>query len=45
MDYDDLSEYNGELEHDMWVDYDYNANTGELDYFDDEEFDDSFDEE
>jgi hypothetical protein len=28
----------------MWVDYDYNANTGELDYIDDdsEEYDDSF---
>jgi hypothetical protein len=44
MDYDDLDEYNGETEHDMWVDYDYNANTGELDYIDDdsEEYDDSF---
>jgi hypothetical protein len=30
----------------MWVDYEYNANTGELDYIDDdtEEYDDSFDE-
>lgn len=26
--------YNGNTEHDMWVDYDYHANTGELnDYF------------
>jgi hypothetical protein len=46
-DYDDLDVYNGEPEHDMWVDYDYNANTGELDYIDDdtEEYDDSFDDE
>jgi hypothetical protein len=46
MDYDDLDKYNGESEHDMWVDYDYNANTSELDYIDDdtEEYDDSFDE-
>jgi hypothetical protein len=44
-DYDDLDEYNGEPEHDMWVDYDYNANTGELDFIDDdtEEYDDFID--
>jgi hypothetical protein len=34
-DYDDLYEYNGDPEHDMWVDYDYNTNTDELDYVDD----------
>jgi hypothetical protein len=43
-DYDDLDEYNGEPEHDMWVDYDYNANTGELpDEFDDEDLDEFID--
>lgn len=35
--YDDLGTYNGDAEHDMWVDYDYHANTGELD----DRFDDS----
>lgn len=40
-DYDDLDEYTGDAEHDMWVDYDYNANTGELaNYFNDDEDDD-----
>lgn len=29
-DYDDLGSYNGDVEHDMWVDYDYYKNTGEL---------------
>jgi hypothetical protein len=31
----------------MWVDYDYNANTGELDFIDDdtEDYDDPFEEE
>lgn len=29
-DYDDLDAYNGDSEHDMWVDFDYNENTGEL---------------
>ena len=28
--YDDLGTYNGEPEHDMWVDFDCNENTGEL---------------
>lgn len=36
MDYDDLSTYNGEAEHDMLVDYDQYVNTGELDYFNDD---------
>lgn len=35
--YDDLDTYNGYAEHDMWADYDYHANTGELD----DRFDDS----
>jgi hypothetical protein len=44
-DYDDLSEYNGAIIHDMFVDSDYNANTGELDYIDDDTagYDDSLD--
>lgn len=29
-DYDDLDTYNGDTEHDMWVDFDYHENTGEL---------------
>lgn len=27
---EDLDTYNGDTEHDMWVDYDYNENTGKL---------------
>ena len=40
QDYDDLGSYNGDVEHDMWVDYDYYKNTGELDMLFDEEDDD-----
>lgn len=29
-DYDALDTYNGDSEHNMWVDFNYNANTGEL---------------
>ena len=29
-DYDDLDAYNGDSEHDMWEDFDYNENTDEL---------------
>lgn len=29
-DYDDLDIYNGDAEHDMWVDYDYHINTDVL---------------
>lgn len=36
-DFDDLNSYNGDLEHDMWVDYNYFLNTGEGEYDDDEE--------
>lgn len=33
---EDLGTYNGNPEHDIWVDYDYNENTGELeDLFED----------
>lgn len=35
-DYDDLDLYNGDVEHDMWVDYDHHQNTGEPDLFDDD---------
>ena len=28
--YEDLETYNGDVEHDMWVDYDYHENTDEL---------------
>lgn len=42
--YDDLGTYNGEPEHDMWVDFDCNENTGELsDVFDDIGLDDDID--
>lgn len=32
--YDDLSTYNGDVEHDMWVDFDNYENTGTPDVFD-----------
>lgn len=39
-DYEDLDAYNGDTEHDMWVDFDYNENTGELSgIFDDSDMD------
>lgn len=34
---EDLDAYNGDIEHDMWVDYDYNENTSELSEFFDED--------
>lgn len=38
--YEDLDAYNGDTEHDMWVDLDYNENTGELSgIFDDSDID------
>lgn len=43
--YDDLDEYNGDPVHDMYVDADYEINTGELPYvFDDDSLDDFVDE-
>lgn len=40
----DLDEYNGDTEHDMWVDFTNNENTGELpELFDDEDPDDFVD--
>jgi hypothetical protein len=46
-DYDDLREYDGDPTHDMWVDSDYDANTDELDFVDDdtEDYDEDYDEE
>lgn len=35
--YEDLNEYNGDPEHDMWVDFDNYENTGIPDVFDEEE--------
>ena len=29
-DTNELDTYNGDTEHDMWVDYDYNENTSDL---------------
>ena len=34
----------GDVEHDMWVDYDHYQNTGEPDVFDEEDIDDIVDE-
>ena len=36
----DLGSYNGDVEHDMRVDYDHYRNTGEPDVFDEEDIDD-----
>ena len=36
--YEDLGTYNGDVEHDMWVDYDYHKNTDELlEWFDEDD--------
>ena len=43
-DYDELGSYNGDVEHDMWVDYDHYQNTGEPDVFDKEDIDEIVDE-
>lgn len=41
---DDLDQYNGDTEHDMWVDLTYHENTGELaDEFDDVDLDEFVD--
>lgn len=44
-DYDDFNSYNGDLEHDMLVDYHYHLNTGNLkkEYDDDDDDDDDDD--
>ncbi|MGM9869819.1 MAG: hypothetical protein ACI30R_09375 [Sodaliphilus sp.] len=36
-DYNDFGSYNGDVEHDMWVDYDHYRNTGEPDVFDEDD--------
>lgn len=41
--YDNLDTYNGEAEHDMWVDYDNYENTGTPDVFDEGNLDDDDD--
>ena len=41
---EDLDRYNGDTEHDMWVDFTTHEYTGELDeYFDDDESDGNLD--
>lgn len=37
---DDLSFYDGDVEHDMWVDFDNYENTGSPDVFDEDNEDD-----
>ena len=37
---DNLNDYNGDPQHDMWVDFDFNENTGELpEVFDEDSLD------
>ena len=37
---DNLNNYNGDPQHDMWVDFDFNENTGELpEVFDEDSLD------
>lgn len=44
MDFDDLDTYNGDTIHDMYVDSDYEINTGELpELFDEADLDDYID--
>ena len=44
MDYEDLDIYNGDTIHDMYVDSDYQINTGELpEVFDEADLDDYID--
>ena len=39
-DFEDLNRYNGDTEHDIWEDFDYNENTGDLaDILDDTDLD------
>lgn len=35
-DFDELDTYNGDIEHDMWVDFDNYENTGAPDVFDED---------
>lgn len=41
--YDDLSTYNGDAVHDMWVDFDHDENTGPPDVFDEDNLDEYVD--
>lgn len=41
--YDDLDIYNGDTEHDMWVDFDHYENAGEPDVFDGTDLDNYID--
>lgn len=41
--YEDLYMYNGDTEHDMWVDFDNYENTGIPDVFDEDNLDDFVD--
>lgn len=41
--YEDLYMYNGDTEHDMWVDFDRYENTGAPDIFDEDNLDDFVD--
>lgn len=43
MDFDNLDTYNGDTEHDMWVDFDSYENTGTPDVFYDPNFDSNID--
>lgn len=43
MGYDDLDTYNGDTEHDMWVDFDNYENTGTPDVFDEHDLDNFID--
>ena len=40
---DDLGPYNGDTEHDMWVDFDNYVNTGAPDVFDQDNLDEFID--
>lgn len=42
-DYDDLNTYNGDTEHNMWVDFDNYENTGSPDVFDESDLDNLID--
>lgn len=42
-DYEDLDTYNGDVVHDMWVDFDNYENTGSPDVFDEPDLDDFVD--
>ena len=43
-DYDDLGSYNGDVEHDMWVDYEQKKKKKEPDVSDEEDIDEIIDE-